>query len=102
MAVDELDAFGDDEPLCVLVNYHRSPSGLDRDPGPDGLEPVTLQATSAHDALHDATDLIEALSQHANAAVCTNTLDGDLAAWATLAAAQVSSTAPSPTAPSPT
>ena len=32
-AVDELDAFGDDEPLCVLVNYHRSPSGLDRDPG---------------------------------------------------------------------
>jgi hypothetical protein len=84
------------------VNYHRSPSGLDRDLAPDGLEPVTLQATSAHDALHDATDLIEALSQHANAAVCTNTLDGDLAAWATLAAAQASSTAPSPTAPSPT
>jgi hypothetical protein len=60
------------------------------------------KATSSHDALHDATDLIEALSQHANAAVCTNTLDGDLAAWATLAAAKASSTAPSPTAPSPT
>jgi hypothetical protein len=46
-------------------------------------------------SFHDATDLIEALSQHGDAAVCTNTLDGDLAAWATLAAAQASSTAPS-------
>ena len=65
---------------CVLVNYHRSPLGAwTATLAPDGLEPVTLQATSAHDALHDATDLIEVLSQRANAAVCTNTLDGDLA-----------------------
>jgi hypothetical protein len=78
------------------------PLGPGPRPWPDGMEPVTRQATSSHDALHDGTDLIEALSQHANAAVCTNTLDGDLVAWATLAPAQVSSTAPTPTAPPPT
>ena len=88
MAVDELDAFGDDELLCVLVNYHRSPLGAwTATLAPDGLEPVTMQATSAHDALHDAVDLIEALSQHADVAISTmHTLDGDPAAWATLAA----------------
>jgi hypothetical protein len=64
---------------------------------------VTLQATNAHDALHDAVDLIETLSRHADVAISTmHTLDGDPAAWATLAAAKASSTVPSPTAPSPT
>ena len=102
--VDELDPFGDDELLCVLVNYHRSPLGAwTATLAPDGLEPVTLQATSAHDALHDAVDLIEALSQHADVSISTmHTLDGDPAAWAMLAAAKASSTVPSPTAPSPT
>jgi len=48
---------------------------------PDGLEPVTLPATNAHDALHDAVDLIEALSQHADVSISTmHTLDGDPAA----------------------
>jgi hypothetical protein len=82
-SVDELDPFGDDELLCVLVNYHRSPLGAwTATLAPDGLEPVTLQATSAHDALHDAVDLIEALSRHADVAISSmHTLDGDPAAW---------------------
>jgi hypothetical protein len=88
VAVDELDPFGDGELLYVLVNYHRSPLGAwIATLAPDGLEPVTLQATSAHDALHDAVDLIEALSQHADVVISTmHTLDGDPASWATLAA----------------
>jgi hypothetical protein len=88
MIADELDAFGDDELLYVLVNYHRSPLGAwTATLAPDGLEPVTLQATSAHDAIPDAMDLIEALSQHADVAISTmHTLDDDPAAWATLAA----------------
>jgi len=54
---------------------------------PDGLEPVTLQAASAHDARHAAVDLIEVLSQHADLAISTmHTVDGDPAAWVTLAA----------------
>ena len=54
---------------------------------PDGLEPVTRQAASAHDAFHDAMGLIEALSQYADVAISTmHTLGGDPAAWATLAA----------------
>ena len=54
---------------------------------PDGLGPVKLQATSAHDALHHAMELIEVLSQYADVAISTmHTLDGDPAAWATLAA----------------
>ena len=90
MIADELDAFGDDKLLYVLVNYHRSPLGAwTATLAPDGLEPVTLQATSAHDAIPDAMDLIEALSA---ALACRR---GDLdhahprrrpAAWATLAA----------------
>ena len=88
VVVDELDAFGDDELLYVLVNYHRSPLGTwTATLAPDGLEPVTLQAASAHDALHAAVDLIEMLSEHADVAISTmHTLDGDPAAWATLAA----------------
>ena len=51
VVVDELDAFDEDELLYVLVNYHRSPLGAwTATVAPDGLEPVTLQATSAHDA----------------------------------------------------
>ena len=88
VVVDELDAFGDDELLDVLVNYHRSPLGAwTATLAPDGLESVTLQATTAHDALHAAVDLIEVLSQHADVAISTmHTLDGDPAAWATRAA----------------
>ncbi len=49
--LDELDAFGDDELLDVLVNYHRSALGAWSETlAPEGLEPVTVQATSAHDA----------------------------------------------------
>ena len=86
--VDELDAFDHHELLGVLVNYHRSPLGAwTATLAPGGLEPVTLQATSAHNALHAAMDLIEALSEHADVAISTvHTLDGDPAAWATLAA----------------
>ena len=86
--VDEVDAFGDDELLYVLVDYHRSPLGAwTVTLAPEGLEPVALQATSAHDALHAAMDLIEALSGYADVAISTmHTLDGDPAAWATLAA----------------
>jgi hypothetical protein len=63
---------------------------------------LTLQATCAHDALHHAMDLIEALSQHADVAILTmHTLGGDPAARARLATHKASSTAPSPTAPSP-
>jgi hypothetical protein len=88
VAVDELDAFDDDELLDVLVDYHRSPLGAwTATLVPDGLEPVTLQATSAHDALHKAMDLIEALSEYADVAISTmHALDGDLTAWAILAA----------------
>ena len=86
--VDELDAFEDDELLYVLVNYHRSPLGAwTTILVPDGLEPVALQATSAHDAFHKAMELIEVLSEHADVSISTmHTLDGDPAAWATLAA----------------
>jgi len=85
---DELDAFGPDELLYVIVDYHRSPLGAwTATLAPDGLEAVTRQATSAHDAFHDATDLIEALSYHLDVAISTmHTLDGDPVAWATLAA----------------
>ena len=88
MVVDELDAFGEDELLYVLVDYHRSPLGAwTATLVPDGLEPVMLQATSAHNALHKAMKLIEALSQYADVAISTmHTLDGDPASWATLAA----------------
>jgi hypothetical protein len=88
VVVDELDAFGDDELLHVLVNYHRSPLGTwSATLAPEGLEPVALQATNAHNALHDAMDLIEALSEHADVAISTmHALDGDPAAWAMLAA----------------
>jgi hypothetical protein len=90
--------------LTSLITAGQGPCPTSGTPqAPDGLEPVTLQATSAHDALHDAVDLIEALSQHADVAISSmHTLDGDPAAWVTLAAAKASSTAPSPTAPSPT
>ena len=86
--VDDLDPFGDDELLYVLVNYHRSPLGpWTATLALDGLEPVTLQATSAHDALHDAMDLIEALSEHADVAISTvHAVDGDPTAWAMFAA----------------
>jgi len=86
--VDEFDAFDEDELLYVLVDYHRSPLGAwTAILVPDGLEPVVLQATSAHDAFHKATELIEVLSEHADVAISTmHTLDGDPAAWATLAA----------------
>ena len=72
----------------MLVDYHRSPLGAwTAILVPDGLEPVALQATSAHDAFHKATELIEVLSEHADVAISTmHTLDGDPAAWATLAA----------------
>jgi hypothetical protein len=85
---DEFDAFGPDELLCVSVDYHRSPLGAwTATLAPDGLEAVTRQARSAHDAFHDAMDLIEALSHHVDVAISTlHTLDGDPAAWATLAA----------------
>ena len=86
--VNEFDAFDEDELLYVLVDYHRSPLGAwTAILVPDGLEPVALQATSAHDAFHKATELIEVLSEHADVAILTmHTLDGDPAAWATLAA----------------
>jgi hypothetical protein len=86
--VDELDAFGHDQLPYVLVNYHRSPLGAwTATLAPDGLEPVTRQASSAHDALHDAMDLIEALSQDADVAISTlHALDGEPTAWAKLAA----------------
>ena len=49
----------------LLVNYHRSPLGAwTATVAPDELEPVTLQATSAHDAFHKAMELTEALSRH--------------------------------------
>lgn len=85
---DELDAFGPDELLCVIVDYHRSPLGAwTATLAPDGLGAVTRQATSAHNAFHDAMSLIEALSYHVDVAISTmHTLDGDPAAWATLAA----------------
>jgi hypothetical protein len=85
---DELDVFGPDELLCVIVDYHRSPLGAwTATLAPDGLEPVTRQAASAHDAFHDAMDLIEALSQYADVAISPiYTLDGEPARWATLAA----------------
>jgi hypothetical protein len=86
--VDEFDAFDEDELLDVLVDYHRSPLGAwTAILVPDGLEPVALQATNAHDAFHKATQLIEVLSEHADVAISTmHTLDGDPLAWATLAA----------------
>jgi hypothetical protein len=65
--VDEFDAFDEDELLYVLVDYHRSPlRAWTAILVPDGLEPVALQATSAHDAFHKATELIEVLSEHAD------------------------------------
>ena len=86
--VNEFDAFDEDELLYVLVDYHRSPLGAwTAILVSDGLEPVALQATSAHDAFHKATELIEVLSEHADVAISTmHTLDGDPVAWATLAA----------------
>ena len=86
--VDEFDAFDEDELLYVLVDYHRSPVGAwTAILVPDGLEPVALQATSAHDAFHKATEFIAVLSEHADVAISTmHTLDGDPVAWATLAA----------------
>jgi len=86
--VDEFDAFDEDELLYVLVNYHRSPLGAwTAILVPGGLEPVALQATSAHDAFHKAMELIEVLSEHADVAISTmHTLDGDPVAWATVAA----------------
>ena len=86
--VDEFDAFDEDELLYVLVDYHRSPLGAwTAILVSDGFEPVALQATSAHDALHKAMELIEVLSEHADVAISTmHTLDGDAAAWAILAA----------------
>jgi hypothetical protein len=88
MVVDELDGFDEDELWYLLVDYHCSPLGAwTATVAPDGLGPVKLPATSAHDALHHAMELIEVLSQYANVAISTmHTLDGDLAAWATLAA----------------
>jgi hypothetical protein len=88
MLVDELDTFDEDELLYVLVDYHRSPLGAwTAILVPDGLEPVALQATSAHDAFHKAMELIEVLSEHADVAISTmHTLDGDPVAWATVAA----------------
>src|SRR5512133_640702 len=54
--VNEFDAFDEDELLYVLVDYHRSPLGAwTAILVPDGLEPVALQATSAHDAFPKAT-----------------------------------------------
>src|SRR4051794_5976059 len=42
---DELGAFGPDELLCVIVDYHRSPLGAwIATLAPDGLEAVTRQA----------------------------------------------------------
>ena len=86
--IDELDAFDEDELLYVLVDYHRSPLGAwTAILVPDGLKPVALQATSAHNAFHKATQLIEVLSEHADVAISTmHALDGDPVAWATLAA----------------
>jgi hypothetical protein len=86
--VDEFEAFDPDQLLYVIVDYHRCPLGAwTATLAPDGLAPVTRQAASAHDAFHAAMDLIEALSQYADAAISTmHTLDGDPAAWATLAA----------------
>jgi hypothetical protein len=56
---------------------------------------VALQATSAYDAFHQATQLIDVLSEHADVVISTmHTLDGDPTARATLAAARASSTAP--------
>ena len=88
VVVDELDAFGEDEMWYMLVDYHCSPVGAwTATVAPDGLGPVRLQATSAHDALHHAMELIEVLSQYADVSISTmHTLDGDPAAWATLAA----------------
>ena len=88
VVVDELDAFGEDELWYMLVDYHCSPLGAwTATVAPDGLGPVRLQATSAHDALHHAMELIEVLSQYADVAISTmHTLDGDPAGWATLAA----------------
>lgn len=92
LIVDELDGFDDHEPryepLYVFVNYQRSPLGTwTAALTPGGLEPVTLQATSAHDAHHKAMDFIDALSDYADVAISTmHTIDGDPAAWTTLAA----------------
>jgi hypothetical protein len=85
---DDLDAFGPDELMYVIVDYHRSALGAwTATLAPVGLEAVTRQATSAHDAFHDAMGLIEALSDYVDVAISTmHTLDGDPAAWATLAA----------------
>ena len=85
--IDEFDAFDEHELLSVLVDYHRSPLGAwTAILVPDGLEPVVLQATSAHDAFHKATELSEVLSELAHVAISTmHTLDGDPVAWATLA-----------------
>jgi hypothetical protein len=84
---DDLDPFGPDELMYVIVDYHRSPLGAwTATLAPDGLEAITRQATSAHDAFHAAMDLIEALSYQVDVAISTmHTLDGDPAAWATLA-----------------
>jgi hypothetical protein len=87
-AVDRLDMFDEDELLYLLVDYHCSPLGAwTATVAPDELEPVTLQATSAHDAFHQAMELIEVLSEHADVAISTlHTLDGDPMAWAALVA----------------
>jgi hypothetical protein len=84
---EESEGFDPDE-LCVIVNYRRSPLGAwTASLGPDGPAPMTRQAASAHDAFHAAMDVVEALSQYAEMAISTvHTLDGDPAAWATLAA----------------
>ena len=56
VVVDELGAFGEDELWYMLVDYHCSPLGAwTATVAPDGLGPVRLQATSAHDALHCLT-----------------------------------------------
>ena len=48
---------------------------------------MTLQTTSAHDALHKAMELTEALSEHADVAISImHTLDGGPAAWAAIVA----------------
>jgi hypothetical protein len=101
VAVDEPDAFGDDELLDVLVEYHRSPLGAwTATLVPDGLEPVTLQATSAYNAFHQTMELIEALSEHADLGISImHTVDGDPWSGPRSSSARVSLTASSPAPP---
>jgi hypothetical protein len=86
----------------VIVDYHRCPLGAwTAALAPDGLEALTRQARSAHDAFHNTVALIQALSHHVDVAISAlHNLDGDPRGPRS-PPARASSTAPWMTTPSP-